>query len=46
MHTLNPKTLSLPTPFSLPLISEPHPSEEVMKLEKGEGKNGGGVVAR
>lgn len=41
---LNP--FSLPTPFCLPLISEPHPSEEVMKLENGERKNGGGVVGR
>lgn len=28
----------LPTPFTLPLISQLHPHEEVMKLEKGEQK--------
>lgn len=33
-------------PLSLPLISELHPHEEVMKLEKVERKNGGGVVGR
>lgn len=36
----------LPTPFTLPLISKLHPHKEVMKLEKGERKNGGGAVGR
>lgn len=40
-----PKPL-LPSPFTLLLISELHPHEEVMKLEKGERKNRGGVVGR